>query len=189
MSRAYRIRVSEGLRRVIKAEDYVSTQLELLPVLPQGEMGELLAEQLAKRGFAEKDGMLVRRQNGVTVSVDPATGTVTAKAEVSENLQLEHSEKAVVVEDWSESRGQVEARVRSRLRKGLEQRAEQKTKKLQQDVSERLERELLGLKRELDQATNRTIAEALKRKAAQLGRIKELSDDPQSGALTIVVEV
>ena len=32
-------------------------------------------------------------------------------------------------------------------------------------------------------------AEALKIKAAQMGQIKEITEDPQSGSLTIVVEV
>jgi hypothetical protein len=36
---------------------------------------------------------------------------------------------------------------------------------------------------------NRVTAEALKRKAASLGQIKEMTEDPQAGSLTIVVEV
>ena len=86
MSRAYRIRVRESLRRVIRAHDRVSTQLELLEVLPPEQMAQLLRE-------------------------------------------------------------------------------------------------------ELDQAVNRITAEALKQKAAQIGQIKELTEDPQSGSLTIVLEV
>ena len=34
-----------------------------------------------------------------------------------------------------------------------------------------------------------TTAEALKQKAAQLGQIKEMTEDPQSGSMTIVLEV
>ena len=45
------------------------------------------------------------------------------------------------------------------------------------------------LRRELDQDVNRVTAEALKRRAAQIGQIKEMTEDPQSGSLTIVVEV
>ena len=43
--------------------------------------------------------------------------------------------------------------------------------------------------KQLDQATNRATAKALKQKAAQIGQIKELTEDPESGSLTIVVEV
>ncbi len=56
-------------------------------------------------------------------------------------------------------------------------------------MTDRLEGRLADLKTELDQAVNRVTAEALKRKAASMGRIKEIADDPESGSLTIVVEV
>jgi hypothetical protein len=41
----------------------------------------------------------------------------------------------------------------------------------------------------LNQAVNRVTAEALKRKAAQIGAIKEITEDAQTGSLTIKVEV
>jgi hypothetical protein len=45
------------------------------------------------------------------------------------------------------------------------------------------------LKKELNGAINRVTAEALKQKAAQIGQIKEVTEDPESGSLTIKVEV
>jgi hypothetical protein len=56
-------------------------------------------------------------------------------------------------------------------------------------VTDRLEGQLRDLRQELDQVVNRVTAESLKRKAAQLGQIKEMTEDPQAGSLTIVVEV
>jgi FtsH ternary system domain X5 len=56
-------------------------------------------------------------------------------------------------------------------------------------VTDRLERELGDLRRELDEIVNRVTAEALKRKAASMGSIKQLTEDPEVGSLTIVVEV
>ena len=79
--------------------------------------------------------------------------------------------------------------VAEQLRQGLEKDAEKHGSNLQQSVTDRLERELGDIAAELDQAVNRATAEALKRKAAQMGRIKQLADDPQTGSLTIVVEV
>ena len=81
MSRSYRISVRESLRRVLRAHDRVSTQLELLEILSPAEMAELLSQELEKRGFERKDGELVREQNGVQVSVDPKTGTARKKEE------------------------------------------------------------------------------------------------------------
>ncbi|MGL4549982.1 MAG: hypothetical protein ACRC33_02245, partial [Gemmataceae bacterium] len=51
MSRSYRISVRECVNRVIKAEDRISTQLEVLEVLPPEQMAGLLAGELEKEGY------------------------------------------------------------------------------------------------------------------------------------------
>ncbi len=81
------------------------------------------------------------------------------------------------------------AALREELQRDLEKQAAEKETGLQTQVTDRLEAQLGGLRQELDEAVNRVTAEALKRKAAQLGRIKEITEDPQAGSLTIVVEV
>ncbi len=60
---------------------------------------------------------------------------------------------------------------------------------MQTDVTDRLEGKLCDLRSELDQVANRVTAEALKIKAARLGQIKQMTEDAQSGSLTIVLEV
>ena len=77
MSRAYRIRVSESLSRSLAAEDEICSHLELLEVLPPEQMTELLREELKQRGFLEKDGLLRRTDDGVTIEIDPAYVDVT----------------------------------------------------------------------------------------------------------------
>ena len=56
-------------------------------------------------------------------------------------------------------------------------------------MTDRLEKQLGDLRQELDQAVNRVTAESLKEKARRMGQIKEMTEDPQTGSLTIVVEV
>src|SRR5262245_49723192 len=90
MSRAYRIRVRETLTRDLTAEDRITTHLEILEILPPESMAELLREELKNRGFEEKDGQLVRKEkDGITVTVNPADGTVTVSSESKEHVQLE----------------------------------------------------------------------------------------------------
>src|SRR5581483_11973787 len=89
MSRAYRIRVSESLSRTLRAEDSVSTQLELLEVLPPEQMAQLLRDELKGRGFEECDGQLVRDDGDLTTTVDPASGTVTVESKSVEDVELE----------------------------------------------------------------------------------------------------
>jgi hypothetical protein len=85
MSRAYRITVKESVTREIKAGDEISTQLEILEILPPEDMATLLKEELKKRGFEEQDdGTMVRKDGDITVKVDPCNGEVTVKAETAE---------------------------------------------------------------------------------------------------------
>src|SRR6476620_9354464 len=89
MSRAYRITVKESLKRDLTASDEVCSDLEILEILPADQMAELLRGELQGRGFADEDGKMVRREDGVTVSVDPRTGEVTVKAEAADSVDLQ----------------------------------------------------------------------------------------------------
>jgi hypothetical protein len=189
MSRSYRISVRENQNRTIKAEDHVSTQLEVLEVLPPENMAELLAHELEQRGFEREGEVMVRRQNDVTVRVDPKTGTVTVTTEESEEHTLEAERHDRAYDDVGPHAKQVRENLQKQVQKDLDKKAGEKTASLQTKVTDRLERELGEIRQELDQAVNRVTAEALKQKAAQLGQIKEMTEDPQAGSLTIIVEV
>jgi hypothetical protein len=189
MSRSYRISVRESLRRVLRAHDRVSTQLELLEILSPEEMAELLSQELEQRGFERRDRSLVREQDGVRVSVDPKTGTVTVASESSEEVELHGQREGTAWDDVGPSGTHVREGLKKQLQQDLEKQAERKTSDLQSQVTDRLEKQLGDLRQELDQAVNRVTAEALKEKARRIGQIKEMTEDPQTGSLTIVVEV
>ena len=190
MSRAYRIKVRESIQKVIRAEDHVSTSVELLDILPPERMGELLGQELEKRGY-ERDGRVVRRTHrGVTVEVELDTGKVTARAEAKEDLELREERETLADTDWSNSRkSQIEQKLKRQVQQELSERASEKQAELQRQISNTLEQELGDVRKELESAVNKATAEALKERAAQIGTIKEMSEDPQSGSLTIVVEV
>ena len=189
MSRAYRISVSETLHRVIRAEDHVRCQLEVLEILPADQMADLLAQQLIEQGY-ERDGNTATRTEGdLTITVDLESGQVTVKAESSEEVDLRGSKKGVAYDDEGPGRKQAEKNLRQELIGDLEKDAERETERLQKQMTDQLEAELTDLRATLDQAVNRATAEALKQKAARIGQIKEMTDDPQTGSLTIVVEV
>lgn len=189
MSRAYRIRISESLQRVIRAEDHVSSRLEILQILPADAMAELLAAELEKQGFERNEDALVRREKEVTILIDAKTGEVTVMVESEESLELESSKEGAAYDDYGPTRQQAEDKLRDQARAGLEKDADEKEGELQKQTTDKLEQALADIRRELDQAVNRATAEALKVKAAQLGQIKNVSEDPESGNMTIVVEV
>jgi FtsH ternary system domain X5 len=190
MSRSYRISVRECVSRVIRAEDRVCTHLEILEVLPPEEMTGLLGDELERRGFRRQgDGTLVRRAKGAMVTVDPAAGTVTATVETAEAVKVEAAKDGRALDHAGRNAERVRESLRQELRRDLEQKVGEKESGLQTKVTDELEAQLDALREELDQTVNRVTAEALKRKAARLGRIKEITEDPQAGSLTIVVEV
>lgn len=190
MSRAYRVKVRESLKRVIRAQDHVGTQLELLQILPAEQMAGLLEAELERRGFKRSGKALVRKEAGVTTRVDPLSGTVTVQAEAEEQVKLESEAETRVYEEWGRS-GEKQAKeaARQQLKANLKKQADRKESQLQRQVTDRLEGRLADLRKELDQAVNRVTAEALKQKAAQIGQIREMTEDPEKGSLTIVLEV
>lgn len=188
MSRAFRIQVEQRLDRVIKASDHVSTHLEILEILPCDQTAELLAEELKARGFEPKGDKLVRREKGVIIEIDPKTAEVLVRAEGQEALELEVA-RTVIADADRALKADTRKAVQDELQKSLEAQADAMKAKLQQEISNKLEGRLLDLQEELNQVVNKVTAESLKRRAAQIGNIKEISEDAQSGSLKIVVEV
>lgn len=190
MSRAYRIRVSETLKKVIRAKDRVSTNLELLDLLPQEEMEALLGEELLAEGFEQEEGGFVMNRDGITIRVDAATGTVTVQAEAEQELELHREQDGWVDLDMHRnSEAQAEKDIRELAQQELASEAESHEEELQREVTDKLEAHLADVQRDLAKVVNRVTAKALKQKAARMGEIKQVTEDPESGAMTIVLEV
>ncbi len=189
MSRAYRIRVRESISKVVTAKDRVSTRLEVLEVLPGDQMAALLGQELERRGFQRQGDVLVRTEDGVTVTVDPNTGTVTVSAEGSQKLDLEVEKEGRSYDDAGPGAEATRKTLKEQAQKDLQRQAEREQGKLQSEITDKLAGQLADLRQELDQAVNAVTAAALKQKAAQMGQIKEMTEDPDTGSLTIVVEV
>lgn len=189
MSRAYRIKVRESVKRDIAGSDEVCSELELLDILPAEAMRGLLADELKRRGFQEKEGKLSRENGGIRVTVDPATGEVKVTSEEKTEATIEGEHEGMGFDDLGPSQRDIEAKLRKELGKDIEERAKRLEADLQKKATEQLEKGLAEVSGELDQVVNAVTREALKRKAATLGQIKEISEDAASGSLTIKVEV
>ncbi|MGE0529312.1 MAG: hypothetical protein AB7P49_19840 [Bdellovibrionales bacterium] len=189
MSRAYRIKVSESLRKTIRGEDHVSTQLEILNLLPPEEMAQLLRDELDQRGFLEEENCLVRDREGIRLVIDPSEGLVTVEVAGCAELELQKEGEGYSWEQEGDLQRKAEIILREKVKRDLEKEAREKQGELQQELTDKLEAELADLRRELDQIASAVTANALKRKAAQMGQIKEISEDRETGSMTIVLEV
>ncbi|MFO0978473.1 MAG: hypothetical protein U0996_18855 [Planctomycetaceae bacterium] len=190
MSRAYRISVSESLRKLIRGSDHVCTDIELLEVLPREQMAALLESELLKSGFQKDGEVLVRSQDKSTISIDSKTGRVTVTTELCEDVELKNK-----VDGWGDAdfgkdgRGKLEQQLREQAKSNLASQASAKEEQLGQKATEHLEGVLRDLQKELDGVVNRVTGQALKQKAAQLGEIKSITEDTETGSMTIVLEV
>ncbi len=189
MSRAYRITVKDTVRKVIRAQDHVRSQLDMLDILPVDQMADLLAEELLRKGFV-RDGEAVVRSDGETkIIIDLRSGTVTVTSESAREVRLSGERSGRTYDDQGPTAIKVKENLQEDLAKDLQESLSDQEKVLQRQVTDKLESQLADLRKELDQAVNRATAEALKQKASQLGQIKQMTEDPETGSLTIVVEV
>ncbi|MBA4188262.1 MAG: hypothetical protein C0467_09680 [Planctomycetaceae bacterium] len=190
MSRAYRITVKESDTRHLKAGDEICTQLEILEILPPEDMATLLKEELKKRGFEEQeDGTMLRKDGELTVKVDPCSGEVSVKAETEETVSQEAKRDATGFNDVGPSEKSLRDRVKDQLKTDLDKKFEQEQSRLQNKATEQLEKHLTEIQPEISEVVNQVTREALKQKAQQMGTVKEISEDAESGSLTIKVEV
>ncbi|KIG12654.1 hypothetical protein DB30_01142 [Enhygromyxa salina] len=188
MSRAYRIRISESLRRHIAVDDGIQSKLEILDILSPEQTAALLERELQAAGFEQReDGQWFRvDEEGVEVRVDPKQSTVTVSASADRQLDLQ---RETVIGAVAENDAATRERGRKFLESELEAEAAERKKDLQAEVTAKLEGKLGDLRRELDQISNRVTAEALKQKAASMGEVQEISEDPETGSLTIRVRL
>jgi hypothetical protein len=172
-SRPYKVTTKEVVGKTVVAEDHVNIQLDIPPILPREQTGEILAGALKERKFVEgEDGKLVRERDGVTVEVDPDGGSLTVSCEAEKQLPPPSNPSPCG------------CRAAARLKE--EQSAHND---LQRKVTQRLEGAITRLGCEMEGVVHKVTAEALKRKARQLGEIKQITEDPKTGSMTIVVEV
>jgi len=186
MSRAIQVRVSESVIRTVHVEDGVESPLEILPVLAPARMAELLAKELEEQGFV-RDGKLAKRKDpdGVEITVDLEAATVSVKLSANTRLkeQVELESRTAI-----ESQHSTEARLRDAAIDELEQRLAAKTEAMRREVTAKLEKKLGELRGELDGAIGRATVGALTERAAQLGKIEEVSKD-DAGNVTIKVKL
>jgi len=182
--------MKESDTRCLKAGDEIGTQLEILDILPPEDMATLLREELEKRGFAEQDdGTMARSDGAVTVTVDPCSGEVTVKAQAEETVSQEARREASGFNDVGPNEGSLRERVKEQLKQDLNKKFEQEQSRLQNEATEKLEKHLQKIQPEISEIVNKVTRDALKEKAQQLGTVKEIAEDPETGSLTIKLEV
>lgn len=190
MSRAYKICISESVERHIHVSDGVLARLELLEVLPAVEMCELLAIELGARGFERTDDTMVRvDEDGVEIAIavgGAGMGNVSVRLAREHDVDIRVERSRQTYEEHAETERAV---LQQEVEQAIDRRESSARATLSAEVTAVLERKLGDLRREIGRVESRVTAAALKTRAAQLGEIKEISEDPETGSLTIKVKV
>ena len=174
MSRGYRIEVPlQVARGTVTGSDSLSICIDVLPILPEGDMRDIVRKTLKDRGWKEgKDGTLEKPLgDGATAVLEKDGQTVTVKLETSQEVQ---------------GQGRTDQEANS----ALEQRKEQAEKEAKARATRQLARAEPAVRSELDDAVQRVYVEALKQKAAQMGSVTSMQETKSSdGSLEITIKV
>lgn len=188
MSRAYQISVKESVKDNVRVKDGVCSNLELLEILPEEQTGEILAGALEEKGF-ERDGDVMRRNDdGVEVSVDLKTLEVKVSIEMEKEVEKEKEQKRTLDEDFHNRADETE-KLANEIKNSLKNEIEKEREAMSDEIATRLEEHLNDLKKELDQVSNKVTSECLKEKAKTMGEIETITEDEDTGNMTIKVRV
>ncbi len=186
MSRAYRISLSESVKRQVEIKDGIQVSLELLPVLPAKRMIELLSSELEEKGF-ECHGSIATRteKNGVVIKIDMDNATIDIVLENEVEIEVSRDKTKVVEEEVKDVQ---EKKLKQTLTKEIEQALDEKQEQSRIALTNQLKSSLRDIQQEMDQVVNATIIAGLKEKAAQLGDIEEVIESGD-GSVSIRINV
>ncbi len=201
MSQMYQVRLASSVSRTIQAEDSVSYPLRLTGILPEEDLLELLRQALIRRGFVTPEG---GKRNNVDqenpqrlegrggacerIVVDLDSMTVTASLD-------EEAEIATEVDAVGSAYTRRGAAEQARLeledrRRHAEAQLEHEGRQVQKELTRRLADSEEERQRQLHEVLQEVYAEALKRKAGELGEVMEVSEGTSpDGQYELVIKV
>lgn len=187
MSFTYRLELAQ-VEIVAAGCDSITTRLSSLAVLPEVEMRECLDKVLAENGYipSEKEpGKAVREVEGLRVEIDPATLSVRVVAE-RETRDLETIKVKVRREETAPG---IQETLGKEIAEATEHKRRLKGEELAREATAGLAGALPAARAEIDAVNHRWLAEALKRKAAQLGEVQRVEENEAERTLSISIKV
>lgn len=194
MSQTYQVELKEKMAQTVNVGKEWRKRVQLLSLLPESQMGEILAEELLKNGWSKEEdsNKLKQSKDGFDLEFDPVTRQLGIRYEEEEEVQVSANETQRVYDYYDRedvARERAEEALKSRLKGELKEAAETKEEEMLQDL-ERREAEILKLVDEaMSESIEKTHKEALKRKAGSLGEIESIEENDELGEVTIRVRL
>ncbi|MFT3713003.1 MAG: hypothetical protein QM817_35570 [Archangium sp.] len=174
----------------VDESDHAELDLRLLPVLEAKRLGEILREELEKRGWKkEEDGTLTKQIEQGTASLEVGSSTLKLVVGGKKSISAEASATGVVKETDADGQKAIEEKAgeKADLKLSLERRAAKD--ELMRENLEKLEKALGPLKREADEVTASTTKRALLERAQQLGAIESVTEKRSGSNVEVIIQV
>lgn len=194
MSQLYSIELKSAVTERIETADSVAYPIALQDILPQEDMKDLLRESLINNGFEadeENENILTKQGAGgedIIFNLDDME--VTARLEDAKDVTAEVNATGRAYDDQEMARRNAQEKLKAQ-EDAVRRELAKETSELQSELSERLAESESERMREINEVLQDVYADALKRKAGQMGDIMEVheSTSPEGEyELTIRIE-
>jgi|LNFM01.1.fsa_nt_gb hypothetical protein len=171
MSRGYVVNWV-NVRNTVNAGDQVTIDVELMPIVCEGDMQSLLQQQLEADGWKrQSDGSMVLEKEGVRATLDKDSKKITVKSSET---------REVLARGISDQEA----------KKALETASSAAEEALRKELVKKLSRVEGDIREGVDKAIQRVYLEALKKKAASLGTIEGMQESRrEDGEYEITIRV
>lgn len=175
MSRAYRVKW-ETASQTVRSSDAVDLGVDLLGILPEVEMGEILAEELKADGWKAKGS--TSGDGGLTKKVGD---TVASLSEDKKTIRIELGTKTQVT---------ASARTKRQAKEDAKRQGEALKGKLDAETTQALTKAEADLRDALASVVQRTYKRALERRAAKLGEVQSVHEGQTAdGDIEVTIKI
>jgi hypothetical protein len=174
----------------VDESDHAELEVRLLPILEAKRLGEILREELEKRGWTRnEDGSLTKQIEEGTATLEAGSSSLKLVVGGKRTISAEASATGVVKETDQAGQKAIEdkATEKANLKLDLERRVAKE--ELMRENLRKLEKSLGPLKRDADEVTASTTRRALLEKAQQLGTVESVIEKRSGANVEVVIQV
>jgi len=199
MSQMYRVQIKETVCITTESKDELKRTISLQQILAREEMEDIFKELLQQKGL-QKDGEIYRLDvQGVELSIDTNATNARGEKTIVSTLRLSKEREDMVevsIEEMVDldfvKKSEAHDVVRNRV--DVDNHTSKQRKELQSALDSELVEELQEAAEKteelLHEILQETYAEALKRKAAQIGRVLEQSESTdENGSYELKIRI
>jgi len=196
MSQMYRLEIKESVRATRRLRDRVVCDLALTPLLDPQEMLDLLRQELVADGFVDEGGRCSRVEADagegagevrVAVDLEARSVEITLERDVTITTEVTLQERGDA--DREPNRDRARERLRAASQDLIEREVNEALRAPQEALTAELEGRLDAHRRALNGPLQRVYAEALKRKARQMGDVVEQRESTQGGVYELLIKI